>query len=77
MFGHCSYSVSCIPMQELLICQLRCGKLLLVGPLRPVGSQAQCVILDMRCTAGVVRLLLRVVPPTVELSLRPLLRQLS
>jgi hypothetical protein len=74
MSGCLGYLASCTPRKNLLICQLHYGKLLLVGPLRFEGSQAQCRAPSLLCVVGAVGLLLRVVPPTVELSLRPLIR---
>jgi hypothetical protein len=77
MFGRCGYSASCTSRKELLVCQLHCGKFLPFGLLHLEGSRAQCEAPSLLCTAGVVGLLLQVVPPTVELALRPLLLQRS
>jgi hypothetical protein len=77
MSRHYDYSVSCIPMQYILIYQLCCEKFLLAGPLCLEGSRAQCRAPILLCIVGATRLLLQVVPPTVELSLRPLLQKLS
>jgi hypothetical protein len=54
MFGRCGYSTSYIPGQDILVFQLLCGKLLLIGPLCPVGSQAQCVALNLLCAVGAI-----------------------
>jgi hypothetical protein len=68
--SRCSgYSAPCTPRQEILICQLHCGKFLPLGLLHLEGSRAQCRAPSLLCTAGAAGLLLQVVPPVVELSL--------
>jgi hypothetical protein len=69
MSGRFGYSNACTPRKYLLIYQLHCGQLLLAGPLRLEGSREECRAPSLLYTNGVVGLLLRVVPPTVELSL--------
>jgi hypothetical protein len=51
MFGHFGYSTACIPGQEILICQLRCGQLLLANLLSLKGSREQWGVLDLWCTS--------------------------
>jgi hypothetical protein len=63
------YSVSCTPRQDILISQLRCWQLLLVGPLRLEGSRAQCRAPSLLCIVGAIGLILQVAPPIVKLSL--------
>jgi hypothetical protein len=74
MFGRYGYSTSCTPRKDLLVCQLCHGQLLPFGLLHIEGSQAQCRVPSLLCTAI---LLLQVVPPVVELALQSLLIRLS
>jgi hypothetical protein len=52
MFECSSYSAACTPRQEILICQLCCGKWLPFGLVRLEGSQAQYGAPSLLCTAG-------------------------
>jgi hypothetical protein len=72
--GCFGYPSAYTPRQEILVCQLYCGQLLPLGLLHPAGSRAQCGAPSLLCVVGATRLLLQVVPPAVELVLRPLLR---
>jgi hypothetical protein len=66
MFERSSYPTACTPRQEILICQLHRGQWLPFGLVHIEGSRAQCRAPSLLSTIG---LRLRVVPPTMGLSL--------
>ena len=75
--GRYGYWAACTPRQEILIGQLCYGKLLLFGSSSSMGFQVLCGALSWRHVAIASGLPLPVVPPAMELSLRPLLWWLS
>jgi hypothetical protein len=70
MSGRSDYLATCTPRQDLLICQMCWEQFLLTGLLSLEGFWVQRRVLDPRCATVASRLLLPIIPPTVELGPR-------